>query len=162
MWPFARSVETPPPRNEPEGMRSVMDDHDGRPDHFRYTRMLIVFLRLLAVVWLLRGFAHWGLIIGLLGPEGQFGAGLLRWQATVVAFAILNSVAAVGLWMCSAWGAVLWLVVTLADIALPFLMPKVFAHAPTEHSISLVLIAAYFALTWLSARERARHEAELA
>jgi hypothetical protein len=158
MWPFARSVEPPPPKGDPEGMRSMLDDRDDRPDSYRYTRMLIVFLRVLAVIWLLRGMAHWALIIGLSGAEGQFEAGLLRWQTTIVAFAILNSVAAVGLWMCSAWGAVLWLVVTLADIALPFLMPKVFAHAPTEHGISAVLICAYFAVTWLAARERAVNE----
>jgi hypothetical protein len=158
MWPFARSVEAPPPRGEPEGMRDVLGQAEKRPDSWRSTRILIIFLRFLSVVWLVRGLALWALVIGLTGDDGQFENGMLRWQAVIVSLAILNTVAAVGLWMCSAWGAVLWLAVTLADIALPFLLPLVFSHAPVEHGLSGVLIVSYFALTYLAALERARNE----
>jgi hypothetical protein len=158
MWPFARSVEAPPPRAEPEGMRDVLGEAGKRPDSWRKTRLLIIFLRLLAIVWLVRGLAVWALMIGLIGDPGQFESGMLRWQAVIVAMAILNTVAAVGLWMCSAWGAVLWLVVTLADIALPFVLPLVFSHLPLEHSLSAVLVVSYFVLTYLASRERALNE----
>ena len=64
--------------------------------------------------------------------------------------------AAVGLWLTSAWGAVLWLIVTLCEVFLPMTFPKGLQEAGSSDILLLGLVVLYVALTWLSSRERER------
>ena len=82
----------------------------------RWDVMYVLYVRLIALVWLIKGIAFWGLVIGL-GEVALPEETRLR-QALIIGFALLDSAAAVGLWLVSPWGSSLWVFVAVAEIAL--------------------------------------------
>ena len=57
---------------------------------------LIWYLRTLAWVWVAKGLFHWAIILGAFPTLGQFTTMALPLQATIVAFACLDLLAAIG------------------------------------------------------------------
>ena len=47
--------------------------------------------------------------IGNVAPDDLFALHSVAWQVTTVFFAVMDLVAAVGLWLAATWGAVIWL-----------------------------------------------------
>src|ERR1700752_2601669 len=71
-----------------------------------WTDYLVLFLRLMAGVSLIKGLYHWVEVCGIGAPPGQgLEAHTIAWQTTTVFFAVLDLVAAVGLWLPAAGGA---------------------------------------------------------
>src|SRR6202167_6205827 len=65
-----------------------------------WTEYLVLFLRLMAGISLLKGLYHWGQVCGIgVGPDGGFETHTIAWQTATVFFAVLDLVAAVGLWL---------------------------------------------------------------
>jgi Family of unknown function (DUF6163) len=120
MWPFSHSVRDarPAPENQSRARDIIAADTDARRKR-RWTRLLIFYLRCLALLCMVRGLIDWSRILGFIGSEDQFLLTPLVGQASLVLLAVLSCVAAVGLWLTSAWGAVLWLIVTLCEVLLP-------------------------------------------
>jgi hypothetical protein len=120
-----------------------------------WTEYLVLFLRLMAAVSLVKGLYHWGQVcgIGVRADEG-FEAHTVAWQAATVFFAVLDLVAAVGLWLAAAWGAVVWLgsVVSMAVVVMFF--PNVFGASIGIVFVEMMLLAIYLGLAIMSARER--------
>ena len=50
----------------------------------------------------------------------------LPWQAATIFFAVIDLVAAVGLWLAAAWGAVVWLTAAISMVAVELFFPQVF------------------------------------
>ena len=50
----------------------------------------------------------------------------IAWQAATVFFAVIDLVAAVGLWLAAAWGAVIWLMAVASMLAVEIFFPQVF------------------------------------
>ena len=118
-----------------------------------WVMILLVFMRIAAVVWLLKGILHWAYIIGL-GDEGFPQLRLSR-QGIFISFAILDLVAAVGLWLTSSWGAAIWLIVLFAETALPFLVPDM-PPSLVDTMVSTTFGLIYLFLVWKAFRaERA-------
>ena len=70
-------------------------------------RRLMLFLRIVAGFSLLKGLYHWALVLGIGDGAGStFEASAMPWQAATVFFAVIDLVAAVGLWLAAAWGGV--------------------------------------------------------
>ena len=70
---------------------------------------LLLATRILAGLELLKGLAHWAQLLGVMdGRAGSFGRASATWQGVTIYFAILDLVAAVGLWMAAPWGVVIW------------------------------------------------------
>ena len=67
--------------------------------------VLVWYMRTLAWVWVAKGLFHWAIILGALPTLGQFTTMALPLQATIVAFACLDLLAAIGLWLAAAWVA---------------------------------------------------------
>jgi hypothetical protein len=109
---------------------------------------LVVFMRLLAVLWVGQGLSQWAAI--LLPREPLFDQATEVWGAAVIFFAVLDLVAAVGLWLATPWGGVIWLFCAVAQIFAALMIPGFFAGLWI--GVSVVLIGLYFALTWLAAR----------
>src|SRR5262249_4988258 len=76
--------------------------------------LLVLFKRLLAGLWLILGLVQWSAI--LLPPEPLFDKVSALRGAAVIFFATVNSVAAVGLWLATPWGGVIWLLCAIAQI----------------------------------------------
>src|SRR3954463_12649355 len=69
------------------------------------TRRLILFLRIMAMVSLAKGIYHWSLVLGIGDGGGStFEQASMPWQAATVFFAVIDLVAAVGLWLAPPWG----------------------------------------------------------
>ena len=66
--------------------------------------------------------------------------------AAVIYFAVFDLVAAVGLWLATPWGGVIWLFGTLTQIFVAIALPGFFSMFWTF--VNLPLIAIYFVLTW--------------
>ena len=75
---------------------------------------LVKFLRVLACVSLMKGLYHWAIVCGIDAPSALgFDAYSTPFQAATVFFAVIDLVAAVGLWLAAAWGGVVWLTATI-------------------------------------------------
>src|ERR1700734_4524723 len=88
-----------------------------------WTRRLVFFLRLMAVASVIKGLYHWAQVTGFIGgEEDAFENQPMAWQTATIYFAVIELVAAVGLWLATPWGAVVWLttVVSMAVIELMF------------------------------------------
>ncbi len=80
---------------------------------------LLLFMRLLSLVSLATGALHWGAILGLpVEPGPGFEGMSLMQRVLTVYFAVLDPIAAVGLWLTSSWGAVIWLLSAVSRLAL--------------------------------------------
>jgi hypothetical protein len=120
-----------------------------------WTEYLVLFLRLMATVSLLKGLYHWSQVCGIgARPDQGFDSHPASWQAATIFFAVLDLVAAVGLWLAAAWGAVVWLgsVVSMAVVVLFF--PNVFGASVMIVVLEVSLLAVYLWLAIMSARER--------
>jgi len=90
-----------------------------------WTDYLNLFLRLMAGVSLIKGLYHWVQVCGIGAAPGQgFEGHTIAWQTTTVFFAVLDLVAAVGLWLAAAWGAVLWLASVVSMSAVEVFFPQ--------------------------------------
>ena len=97
-----------------------------------------------AVLWVVQGLLQWSAV--LLPREPLFDAVTPVWGAAVIFFAILDLVAAVGLWLATPWGGVIWLFGAIAQIFVALAIPGFFSMMWIGANIALILI--YFALTW--------------
>jgi hypothetical protein len=113
-------------------------------------RLLVWFMRIVAVLWLLKGLMSWMAIIGL---YGSFEGRSTTLQATTVYFAVLDLVAAIGLWLLTTWGGVLWLLALMSHLILAFFFPRIVIIFPYGVAAFLGLVMLYLALSWFSSRQ---------
>ncbi len=119
-----------------------------------WTEYLVLFLRIMAAVSLVKGLYHWGQLCGIgAGSDGDFAAHTTAWQTTTVFFAVLDLVAAVGLWLAAAWGAVVWLTSVVSMAAVEVFFPQVYGGSIFIVFIELTLLGVYLYLAIVSARE---------
>ena len=122
-----------------------------------WTEILILFLRVMAVVSLLKGLYHWGQVVGLgAGPDDDFEAHTIAWQTSTVFFAVLDLIAAVGLWLAAAWGAVVWLTSVVSMAAVEVFFPQVYGGSLFVVFVEMTLLGVYLYLAIVSAREHDR------
>lgn len=120
-----------------------------------WTRRLVLFLRLMAVVSVFKGLYHWAQVTGFVGGEDQaFENQSMAWQTATVYFAVIELVAAVGLWLATPWGAVVWLTTVVSMAVIELMFPGIYGGSLTVVSLEAVMLAAYLALAWMAARER--------
>src|SRR5258708_39457349 len=84
-----------------------------------WTRRMVFSVRIMAVASVIKGLYHWAQVTGFIGgEEDAFENQPMAWQTATVYFAVIELVAAVGLWLATPWGAVVWLttVVSMAVI----------------------------------------------
>jgi hypothetical protein len=121
-----------------------------------WTGRLVLFLRVMAGISMLKGLYHWAAVCGIIGEEGGFEAHIQSWQATTVFFAVIDLVAAVGLWLVAPWGAVIWLTSTVSMIVVHVFFDQVYGTDMVVIAIGALAITAYLGLSILAAREHPR------
>jgi hypothetical protein len=121
-----------------------------------WSERLVVFLRVMAVVSMLKGLYHWAAVCGFIGEAGGFEAHVQSWQATTVFFSVIDLVAAVGLWLVAPWGAVVWLTSTVTMIMIQLFFDQVYGTDLIIVAAGVVAILAYLILSLLAAREHQR------
>lgn len=121
-----------------------------------WTDRLVLFLRVMAIASMLKGLYHWAAVCGFIGEEGGFEAHAQSWQATTVFFAVIDLVAAVGLWLVAPWGAVVWLTSTVTMVMIQLFFDQVYGTDVFIVAASMLAILAYLILSLLAAREHQR------
>lgn len=120
-----------------------------------WTRRLVLFLRVMAGLSMLKGIYHWSLVLGIADGSGStFESAATQWQAATIFFAVIDLVAAVGLWLAAAWGGVVWLTAAISMAAIEFLFPQVYGGRLWIAAIELIAIGIYITLAMLAGRER--------
>jgi Family of unknown function (DUF6163) len=120
-----------------------------------WTEYLVLFLRIMAGVSMVKGLYHWSQVCGIGARSDQaFEAHTIAWQTATVFFAVLDLVAAVGLWLAAAWGAVVWLTSVVSMAAVEVFFPNVYGGNFFVVLVELTLLGLYLYLAIMSARER--------
>jgi hypothetical protein len=124
-------------------------------DENMWTGRLVLFLRIMAVLAILKGLYHWAQVTGFVGSEdAAFENQPTAWQVATVYFAVIEPVAAVGLWLATPWGAVVWLTTVVSMAVIELMFPGIYGGNLLVVAGEAVMLAAYLALAWMAARER--------
>ena len=142
------------PAYDDVGSLEPVHEDAAEPAVGRWTRRLVVFLRVMASVSMLKGLYHWSRVCGIGASEGElFQYQALAWQIATVFFAVIDLVAAVGLWLAAAWGAVIWLMAVASMLAVEIFFPQVFGAGVLTGVVEGALLAIYLVLALKSAQE---------
>ena len=119
-----------------------------------WARRLVLFLRVMAALALVKGLYYWAIVCGVGAPTPQgFDSYTMPYQSATVFFAVIDLVAAVGLWLAAPWGAVVWLTSVISLVAVEALFPQIYGGELWVILVELTLLAIYLARALLSARE---------
>src|ERR1700742_1862667 len=149
--------ETPSRDNNRDNAMSVAAISSERiqSDENAWTRRLVLFLRIMAVLAVLKGLYHWAQVTGFVGGEDDaFENQSMAWQTATVYFAVIELVAAVGLWLATPWGAVVWLTTVVSMAVIELMFPAIYGGSITIVAAEAVMLTVYLALAWMAARER--------
>ena len=94
--------------------------------------------------------------VALMDAQIPFEERSMGFQATMIYFAVIDPVAAVGLWLASAWGGVLWLLAVMSQLILTFFFPRVVTGGLLSTVLFGLLIVAYLLVSWMSTRDDAQ------
>ena len=95
-------------------------------DDNAWTRRLVFFLRIMAVISVIKGLYHWAQVTGFIGgEEDAFENQPMAWQTAVVSMAVIE-----------------------------LMFPGIYGGSLTVVGLEAVMLAAYLALAWMAARER--------
>jgi hypothetical protein len=121
-----------------------------------WTEYLILFLRIMSAVSLIKGLYHWSQVCGIgVSPDEGFETHTIAWQTATVFFAVLDLIAAVGLWLAAAWGAVVWLTSVVSMAVVEIFFPQVYGGSLFIVLVEMTLLGVYLFLAIVSAREHA-------
>jgi hypothetical protein len=120
-----------------------------------WAEYLVVFLRIMAAVSLMKGLYHWAQVCGIAAPaDGGFEAHTVAWQTATVFFAVIDLVAAVGLWLAAAWGAVVWLTAVVSMAVVEVFFPQVYGASILIVLAEATLLVVYLWLAIFAARQQ--------
>jgi hypothetical protein len=108
--------------------------------------MLVLVMRALALLWLAEGAMHW---VSLLSAPGDgFATMSAQRLAAVYFFCVMDFIAAIGLWLATPWGGVVWLVTVGVQILAFVLLPGFWAHGVVLMMADAVLVPFYLWMAW--------------
>src|SRR6185436_19561754 len=143
------------PKSGNQTVRNVEPVRTDEPEihEARWTGRLVIFLRVMAVLSMTKGLYHWAVVSGVAGPPEGFEYQPTPWQTATVFFAVIDLVAAVGLWLAAAWGAVVWLTACVSMAAVEVFFPQVYGGRLLIVVAEGALLFGYLFLAIQSARE---------
>lgn len=118
------------------------------------------FLRVVAAYCLLFGVLYWIRLIGVYDTTlWRFDLMPLHWQVASVMLAVLFPFAAIGLWMLSSWGPVIWFICAVTEVVMYAGFPDLFGSRPlivAAHVAVALIYAAFRVLLHLQRRRAAQ------
>ncbi len=117
----------------------------------RWGLTLILFMRLVGVLWMFQGLIHWRTI---LAGDVAFDALPTSIMGAVIFFAVIDLLAAVGMWLATPWGGVLWILAAIAHALITIALPDFVAGGRVVLAVDVALVVAYFVISWYAAQER--------
>jgi len=131
--------------------------HAGEEDapQGHWSGRFVLFLRAMAGLSLVKGLYHWAVVCGIgASTSGGFADYATPYQSATVFFAVIDLVAAVGLWLAAPWGAVVWLTSVISMMAVELLFPQIYGGRVVIVVLELVLLGGYLVLALRAAREQ--------
>jgi hypothetical protein len=119
-----------------------------------WERILVWFMRVLALLWIAKGLGAWALILGVGHPTPLFEARSLGFQATTVYFAVIDLIAGIGVWLTSTWGGVMWLLAVMSHLILAVFFPAIVSSNLVSIGLFVAFITLYLVISWLAASEQ--------
>ncbi len=114
---------------------------------------LTIYLRGIAALLMLLGLRHWLYIAGIFNEPGwTFESMTTEWQFVTIHLAVVDLVAAVGLWMRVSWGNVLWIYAAVFEIAIHTFFAETFGLDPIIVGFHLGALAVFAALLFMERR----------
>ena len=117
----------------------------------RWNTVLVGFMRMMAAVWLVKGLLAWVTILGIGSVPMAFDLRSPGFQTVIVYFAVIDLVAAVGLWLTSTWGGVLWLLAIISHLILAAFFPRFVSNGAVIIGLFIAAIMIYLTASWLAA-----------
>jgi hypothetical protein len=128
---------------------------EGEGPNDKWAPRLVLYLRVMACAALIKGLYHWAVVCGIDAQSpAAFEAYSTPYQAATVFFAVIDLVAAVGLWLAAPWGAVVWLTSVISMAAVEALFPQIYGGRMWVIGVEAVLLVIYLWLALQSAREQ--------
>ncbi|MDB5559877.1 MAG: hypothetical protein JWQ36_2811 [Enterovirga sp.] len=118
--------------------------------HLRWNLVLVWFMRILALLWAVKGLIAWANILGIAGAV-PFEARPPGHQAVTIYFAVMDPIAAVGLWLTSTWGGVLWLLAVMSHLILAVFFPRFVSNGALLIALFIISLMMYLTISWLAA-----------
>jgi hypothetical protein len=154
-WSLSRRarVQNPHPEDyrSDAALRNVEEPRSRR--YLRWNVVLVWFMRLVALLWIAKGLSFWAVIVGAGTVIPAFEDRALGFQATVIYFSIVDLLAAVGLWLASTWGGVLWLLAVMSHLILALFFPGILPVNAVLAMAYVGLMIAYLTVSWLASGE---------
>jgi hypothetical protein len=126
----------------------------GLSARMNWTDALVWYMRTLAWVWVAKGLFNWSLVLGAFPRYGDFTMLPRSLQGSVVFFAAVDLLAAVGLWLAAPWGGVVWLLCAAIEAVSPALGVRGAVTGALGVTLNIVLVALYFFMSWRAGQER--------
>ena len=143
------------PRDHAISVAAMSSSDRIESDENVWTRRLVLFLRIMAVIAVTKGLYHWAQVTGFIGgEEDAFENQPMPWQTATVYFAVIELVAAVGLWLATPWGAVVWLTTVVSMAVIELMFPGIYGGSLLVVALEALMLGGYLALAWMAARER--------
>lgn len=103
-------------------------------------------MRVLASALIVVGLLQWATIVGLLpiGPD-QFSEASASWQWATINLATAYLVAAVGLWLLTPWGVVIWVYAVGCEVAMSTVFVGTFGFRVLPLLVQFALLGTYLA-----------------
>src|ERR1700682_523941 len=129
------------PRDNAMSVAAISSERIESDDN-AWTRRLVFFLRIMAVAAVIEGLYHWAQFAGFIGgEEDAFENQPMAWQTATVYFAVIELVAAVGLWLATPWGAVVWLTTVGSMAGVELMFPGIYGGSLTGVGVGAVMLA---------------------
>lgn len=106
-----------------------------------WRQRLIYFHRVAGGFMMVKGLIGFAIIVGMIGVP--FQALPMEGKISTVFFAVIDIVSGVALWLGSAWGATLWLIVVAAQISADIVFAEISGLMVLLTLFEVVLVAVY-------------------
>ncbi len=110
---------------------SMLDMQIDRRSPSLTDRVFVIFCRLMAALALIAGLGYWMRVTGMSSePAARFDLYTPEWRALTAALSVLFPVAALGLWLATRWGLVVWVIAVFIEVVAYGLWSGVFGSRP--------------------------------
>ncbi len=135
-----------------DAIRLDSNKSDADRPTIRFNLMLLVFMRIVACLWIFRGLIRWDDVLS--ARQEPFAASHAIMVTEAAFFCVADIVAGVGLWMATSWGGILWLVTASIGLIATLIAPHPGLLRQLAFGGDIILMVGYFVLNWYAARER--------
>lgn len=136
---------------------TMLDMQIERQRPSRTGRLYVIVCRVVAILALSAGLGYWLRVTGMTAvPDARFDLFTPEWRALSASLAVLFPVAALGLWLATRWGLVVWIIAVAAEIMAHGVWSAYFGERPLVLIGHLAVLTVMFALVVRLAVERRR------